>query len=362
MRNALFALTWTFLLFPRFSLSQTIKENTAYTKVDSFSRTVRYKTDIYRLTKELTDPYTDQRLKTRSIFIWVTDNIKYDFKFFNKGAEIKSRKCTTEENCEQVRLEWEKTYINKIIKKKKTVCDGYARLFKKMCDIAGIRCEMVAGYTRSKPYQIGNPGFVNHAWNVVWVDSAWHFVDPTWAAGGCEEDEETGKLLFFTKNYNDYYWFTSFEDLSRNHYPQEEKWVLEPAYTKERYAANPYYAPWIITDLKLLSPATGILKAVTGDTLHFKFTYPRSLNALQINSNVFRNPSIWEEEKRPWHRKTRKLDTIAVKRQQYIPFKNNGDTYEFDYIVADASLYFLDILFDRRTVMRFNVEINGVPK
>jgi len=144
-----------------------------------------------------------------------------------------------------------------------------------MCDIAGIPCEMVSGYTRTKPYQIGNAGSVNHAWNVLLIDSVYHFVDPTWAAGGCEEDEETGKLSQFHPHYNDYYWFTPFHELTRNHYPSNGKWVMESGYTKEKYAANPWYASNILSQINLRSPASGMIKAVKGDTLHFKFDYKK---------------------------------------------------------------------------------------
>jgi Transglutaminase-like superfamily len=358
MLKTMFVTAWCSLLLPLFTCAQTIKKDISFSVVDSVSRTIRYKTDIYRLTKELTDPYTEQTLKVRAIFIWITDNIRYDYKFINKEKEIKIPECTSEANCEEIYSEWEKSYLKKVIKKKKAICDGYARLFKKMCEISGITCEIVPGYSRTKPYQIGNAGSVDHAWNAVWVDSAYHFVDPTWAAGGCAEDEETGKLLPFRKRFNNYYWFTSFDDLSRNHYPKDDKWVFTPGYTKEIYAANPYYTSDVIGEIKLLSPASGIIKARQGDTIHFKFAYKESINRLQVNSDIFRNPDIWEWKKISWRYKMQKVDTVALKQQRYIPFKKNADTYEFDYIVTGSSLYYLEILFDYRKVMRFHVEID----
>jgi len=346
------------ILLPGIILSQPTAKDVSFFVVDSFSRTVRYKHDIYRLTKELTDGYSEQLPRARAIFIWITDNIGYDYKFINKGREIKVPECESGEYCEQIHEEWEKKYLKRVLRRKTAICDGYARLFKKMCEIAGIRCEIVTGYTKTKPYQIGNTGSVNHAWNVLFIDSACYFVDPTWAAGGCPEDEETGKLLPFQRQYDEYYWLTPFDEFFRNHYPQDTRWVLNPNYTKEKYAANPYYASDIIRDIHLLSPASGIIKAAKGDTLHFKFEYNLKINLLQINSNVFRNPAVGQWEKRPWHRKVWKTDTLALKRQQYIQFKRNGALYEFDYVVTDSSLYYVELLFDRRKVMRFNVIID----
>lgn len=81
------------------------------------------------------------------------------------------------------------------------------------------------------------------------------------------------------------------------------------------------------------------------------------LRYLQVNSNVFHNPVIgrWENmarQKRSW-----KPDTLALQKQQYVSFKQNGNRYEFDYIVTNNSLYYLDILFDYNRVMRFKVNV-----
>ncbi|MBS1500864.1 MAG: hypothetical protein JST32_02295, partial [Bacteroidetes bacterium] len=49
------------------------------------------------------------------------------------------------------------------------------------------------------------------------------------------------------------------------------------------------------------------------------------------------------------------LDSFAMKKQQYIKYRQSGDVYEFAYIVKDNSLDYLDILFDRQRVMRFKI-------
>jgi hypothetical protein len=338
-------------------LAQPLQAQEDFASVDSFARTIKYHKDIYRLTKELTNPYAEDLLKTRSIFIWITDNISYDYRLYNSERGIKQPICRTGRNCDEVYLNWEKKYLNKILQKKKGICDGYARLFKKMCDIAGIKSEIIIGYTKTKPYQIGITGPVNHAWNAVWIDSAYHLLDATWAAGYCVEDENTEKLTSFKKAYNDYYWLTPFADFSRNHFPKEGKWVLEPNYTKERFAANPYYSSAVLTKIQLKFPTSGIIQAKKGDTLRFQFDYADDFNVLQVNSNIYHNPSIWKEEKQSKRRKILTVDTLALKKQQYIPFKQTGSHYEFDYIVSDNSLYYLDILFDFRKVLRFKVKV-----
>lgn len=336
--------------------AQAPPQNNSFPQIDAFARSVKYRDDLYRLTKELTEPYPDQLSKIRSIFIWITDNIAYDYNFINKGKEIKLPECKVYEDCDRIYREWEMKYLKKVIKKGKGICDGYARLFQKMCEIAGIKSEIVAGYTKTKPYHIGATGSLNHAWNAVWIDSAYYLLDPTWAAGYCIENEDSGLLEGFVKSYENYYWFTPFNDLARDHYPKEGKWVLEANYTKEKYAANPYIASGIIPRIHLLSPHTGILEAKVGDTIHFEFDFKGALQCLQLNSNVARSPSLWYTEKISRRREKRVFDANRLKRQVYIDFIQKGATnYSFDYIVSDKSLYYLEILFNYQKVMRFKV-------
>jgi hypothetical protein len=226
-----------------------------------------------------------------------------------------------------------------------------------MCDIAGIKSEIIVGYTKTKPYQIGNIGIADHAWNAIWLDSAYYLLDATWAAGFCDEDESTGKLLGFHKKFDNYYWLTPFNDFARNHYPQNNQWVWEPGYTREKFAANPYYNPGIISNIRLLMPESGIIEASKGDTIHFVLEYDAYFRHLQINTNVFRNPTVfkWEnvsKKKRVWQE-----DTLALKKQLYVNYKTDGNKFEFDYVVTDNSLYYLEVLFDYARVMRFKVKI-----
>src|SRR5215213_9275715 len=130
--------------------------------VDSFATTVKYKNNLSALTQELTSPYSEQLLKARAIFKWITENIRYDYKYYNKyyykGKEPKTYKCKDDNDCEAKRIAWETNYIDKVLRKKKAVCQGYAMLFKKMCDIAGLKSEMITGYVRTEYYQVGSAG------------------------------------------------------------------------------------------------------------------------------------------------------------------------------------------------------------
>lgn len=337
------------------------KEN-KFAAVDSFARKVKYKNDLTNMTNELTNRYPDQLQKARAIFRWITENIAYDYKYVNKytkrNKEPKAYKCKGDEDCEAKRIAWEIKYIDNVLKKNKAICQGYSMLFKKMCDIAGIQSEIVPGYVRTEYYQVGSAGSMDHSWNVILIDSAYYLLDPTWAAGACTKNEE-GKLLSYIKEFDEYYWMTPPSDFARNHFPVTGKWALIPNYTKEKFAANPYYHPGEIQHIKLISPATGIIEAKKGDTIQFKIAYKRPFKFLQINSNQFRNPDIMKEEQLSKRKKVIQLDTLALKKQQYIPYHKTGDVYEFSYAVTDESLYYIDVLFDYTRIMRFKVVIKN---
>jgi hypothetical protein len=40
-----------------------------------------------------------------------------------------------------------------------------------------------------------------------------------------------------------------------------------------------------------------------------------------------------------------------------IRYRKDGNIYEFEYVVPDSALYYLDILFDRERILRFDVHI-----
>lgn len=289
-----------------------------------------------------------------------TANIRYDYKFYDrynyKGREPKTYKCREGEDCAAKRVAWETKCIDRVLRRKKAVCEGYSLLFKRMCDIAGLKAVFITGYERSEYYQVGTMGELDHAWNAVWIDSAYYLVDLTWAAGGCAKDDE-GKLLFFIKDLNDYYWLTPPNDFVRNHYPKDSIWTLIPGYTKESFTANPWYNPEELNSIKLITPASGIIRAKVGDTIRFRMRCWTLFHQLQINSSVFRNPDIYEEEKISRRKTVRRLDTLAVRMQQYIPYRRTDDIVEFEYVVREHSLEYLEIVFDRFPAMRFNVHV-----
>ena len=126
-------------------------------------------------------------------------------------------------------------------------------------------------------------------------------------------------------------------------------------FVKQIFFNKPYYyTTEILENIYNEKPDSGVLQIKRGDTIHFSFNYKKTINQLQINSNNFRNPPFWYKDQ-----KTKKLitDSLAIKRQVYIPFKKIGDTYTFDYIVNESSLYYIELLFDYNKAIRYRIKI-----
>lgn len=309
-----------------------------FQQVDDFARTVKYRGNLQELTSTLTNPYTDTFYKLRAIFIWIADNIEYDYKQYNSGSdEWKHFECYgSKASCAQARIDWENKLVEHVLDKRKAVCSGYAKLFKKMCEQAGIQNEMVDGYVKQNKFQVGLVLNVSHSWNVVKVGGINYYFDVTWAAGSCRYNDETGKITDFVKQYHDFYWQTPKQKFIRNHFPKDEKWIAETGRTKEQFFNAPYFYPnELIRNMETNIPDSGVVKTRVGDTLHFSFTFKKPIKNIQVNTNNYKNVEILLTNKAAW--------------------ENN--IYQFDYVVKENSLYYIEILFDAKEGIRYKVKI-----
>lgn len=347
-----------FILYSITGTTQAIFPEPDYSKVDRFVLTIKYENDYIKLAKDLAAPFPEDIYKARAIFKWICNNISYDYRFINKEKEIQVPECSDRYDCADIIRSWENDYIKRILRTRKAIADGYARLFKTLCEIVHIQTEILAGYSRSKPYQIGNRMSVNHCWNAFLIDTAWYFADPTLAAGYCTENEETGKLVKYVPHFENYYWLTSFERLARNHFPKNAYWGQQYHTSYDDFISKPhYYSVEILENMSNETPAEGILTIKKNDTIHFCFEYQKDIRYIQVNSNTYRNPSLWTTVTVS-KRKTKLVrDTWAEKKQVYLSFQKTGNTYSFDYVVKDMSLYYIELALDYKKAMRYKVTV-----
>ncbi|MBL7701399.1 MAG: hypothetical protein JNM14_04075 [Ferruginibacter sp.] len=329
---------FSFLCILLFSASAQNKySDLNFQAVDDFARSVRYNGDLQELTNTLTTPYTDTVYKLRAIFIWIADNIEYDYKLLNSGSQEWHRfECSgSKAICDQARADFENKLLAHVLDKKKAVCNGYSKLFKKMCGITGIQNETVDGYVKQTPFQVGLALSVSHTWNVVKLGGVNYYFDVTWAAGSCKHDDESGKITAFVKRYQEFYWQTPGQKFLRNHFPKDAKWIAETGRTKEQFFNAPYFYPNDITkNIESHTPDSGVIKTKVGDTLHFKFAFKKPVKSIQVNTNNYKNAEIILINKSGW----------------------DNNIYQFDYIVKENSLHYIEILFDSKEGIRYRVK------
>ena len=91
------------------------------------------------------------KAKIKKIYNWITKNVKYDKK--SKGIK--------------------KFTAYAALMNKKAVCQGYAVLFYRMCEEAGVDSKVITGKSYGE----------NHAWNIAKVGKKYYNLDSTWDAG-----------------------------------------------------------------------------------------------------------------------------------------------------------------------------------
>lgn len=139
--------------------------------------------------------------KAWSIFIWIGDRIVYDVEAYLQGR-VRDATVTAED----------------VLKRRITVCDGYARLFAALAKAAGLEVGIIEGY--AKAYGLADDvvfATPNHAWNVVVLNGQWDVVDPTWGAGYVFQDR-------YHKLLDTLYFQSRAEELKFTHWPLDARW------------------------------------------------------------------------------------------------------------------------------------------
>ena len=119
----------------------------------------------YVLAIYLTEKYEDDASKSSAISYWISNNIKYDYKRYKKH-----------------RLQLYNS--EKVLKKRKAVCEEYSNLYIDMCESVGIKALEVTGYTRGFDFLENDTIYGSaHLWNISLINDEWQLNDHTFAAG-----------------------------------------------------------------------------------------------------------------------------------------------------------------------------------
>src|SRR4051812_26477875 len=125
--------------------------NVAFSQVKSVNLTnIDEFTSPATLSKLLTANDTTDLQKVKSIFRWVTDNIAYNVRSFQNRTNAYSPDYWLEkdDDTSAALKPLNERVAEMVLKRRTAVCDGYARLFKSLCDYSGIKCEIITGYAK----------------------------------------------------------------------------------------------------------------------------------------------------------------------------------------------------------------------
>ena len=194
-----------------------------FSKADNIAKTVKSKRlyELNKLTYNLTNNLETDVEKVRAIYVWICNNIANDFKLYSLNERKRKHFENDSIQLENWNSKFKKILFKKLLKKKKTICTGYAYLFKEMCKIVGIKSKMVNGFARTASVAFSKLTMPNHTWNVVMLEGKWYLCDPTWSTGISFPEE--GRFQF---SYNNGYFLTAPELFLQNHLPIEKQFSL----------------------------------------------------------------------------------------------------------------------------------------
>lgn len=177
--------------------------------------------NLPKLAHKLTYSLNTDVERFRAIYKWVCINIENDYTLFVRNNNKREKFKNNHAKLEEWNTRFRRKMFQTLLKNKKTICTGYAYLVKKLSNLANINCKIVQGYGRTSSTEIDKLNTPNHSWNAVELNGKWYLCDPTWASGIINPETYTFKF-----QYNDGYFLTNPNIFVKNHFPEDEKWLL----------------------------------------------------------------------------------------------------------------------------------------
>jgi transglutaminase/protease-like cytokinesis protein 3 len=299
---------------------------------------------VEALANEITRKCQTEKEKVSRIFDWITDNIAYRTK--NSRTPVISAVSFLSEEQDDLcpLLPLNERVAEKVLASGLAVCDGYARLFKVLCDYAGIRSEIIGGYANGSGIFQSSQFGVNHYWNAAYFENEWHLLDVAWASGYV-----TRQGGDFVKEYNSRYFLTDPKTFIRDHYPEDPRWTLLPeTAVPPAFRSSPFkqkaFKKYSITSYK---PSSGIIEVEPGDTLYFEV---ETANA-QKDRNIVPNLLI---------------DTAMFTCSPGWVFLHPADTafsntisaiHTYTYIPPATGVEWLYLMYNQDIILRYKVNI-----
>ena len=255
---------------------------------------------IHSLVGALVEKQYSDTEKTRAIYMWIIRNIKWDNDSVNlylKTGDIKDLKPNTPES---------------VFKTRKGVCAGFAHLFKKLADLAGLKAVTIFGYYKGAAayYQEKLGRGPDHVWNAVKLGDNWFTIDT--AYGSLHRTFE-------------YYYLADPAVFIRTHFPAESKFqFLTPPVTRETFEKGAsVHAAFFNDHLSDLKPNSLFIHTKTGEKVNISLTVPDNIKVFGSVKSGNQKTDIKVDKTRAGT--TTVLSTTFTKKWQYNLFIASKD-------------------------------------
>ena len=282
------------------------------------------------LAKQLAALGNTDREKVRAIFRWITQNIDYNVRPIGRSKKTPVLFYEEPDDSTAPLPPLNERVARKVLYKGVALCEGYSRLFKTLCDHAGIKSEIIYGYARTNTSRRFG---VNHAWNAVSIDGTWYLLDVTWASGVVSFANE------YIRQFNNFYFLTPPEEFIRDHYPEDPQWTLlsnPPVYRE--YSQSPFrYSGYLKAGISNHYPAKGVIDVAVGDSIYIGIKSRREVRNYFVSASPV-------------------LDTTKV-----ITLRpdTSGEKSSFKYYVTPASGEWLYVFCNDELAMRYKLNIKS---
>jgi hypothetical protein len=300
------------------------------------------------LARRLTASCKTDLEKVTAIFKWITENISYKTWEYQKRIIISSKNSEPEpEDTGALKPLNERVAIT-VLKNRMGFCEGYARLFTTLCDYAGIRSELITGYAKNSIDRPGARFGTNHSWNAVFIDSAWHLLDVTWASGYVSWQGNE-----FIRQYDAQYFLTPPEVFIRDHYPDDLRWtLLADSPTPKEFHHSPFKQKSFIK-YKITSyyPAGGVIEASVGDTIRLELETADAEYDKQVCPDLLMDSTIFSY-------------TASRVFLKPLPSENwpvSSNRLKYMYTVASPAVEWLYIMYNDDLVLRYKIHVTLTP-
>lgn len=298
------------------------------------------------LAEKLTQGKKNELEKVTAIFNWITHNVSYKTK---NGYRITEKVRQTDEIVTEVEESPIKPLnllvAEAVLQRGEAVCDGYSRLFTTLCELSGIRSEVIVGYARTgsnKPVK----GFgVNHYWNAVMIDNKWYLLDATWASGYLSRQGDV-----FIRDFDEKYFLSKPEEFINDHFPDDSRWTLLPdSKMPDEFRYSPFrHLAYNKYNFISYTPAAGIINAYIGDTisLNLEAVIPdgRSISPSELTDTSLYNYS-------------NALVFLKPDFERVVPHLPRKCSYT--YTVSSPATQWLYLLYNGDVVLRYKINVRN---